>query len=354
MPTNYPLADLRRSLRQQHVTAEQTDHLHATAANLRNEVDLIMKDSVRGPRGERTSLTEALEQEDALRQKVDVAVSLGDRRHDRANPWQSRSIKAAPVLDFPLFLWFASSVFNVPWQSNPLGVQLVVSITVAIFATLVLAVALHNIGSGLRPFKTEQRELRWQPLPTSARIRLICTVILLCLVGVVMFARIYIEADASGAGGAVAAALALFVAALAVVANALVAWVPFCDGSTDTDNLDHYAAVTVPQLARCMDMLRSAADYDIKAAQLDLMNERYKTRAETDASLPGGAAQIIGLRYPLDSQLQALTDPSNPNARSQRPALTGTDETPSFPRPSSTTEPTADPEETQLPNKASS
>lgn len=284
--------------------AEEIERFQRAAASLRDEAELHLLDSVRGPRGERITLAAALEQEEALRSKVEVAVSLEDHRHDRSRPWQRRIVLLAPVLDFPLFLWFASSVFNVPWQGDPLGVELAVSVTVAVFATLVLAVALHNIGSGLRPFKTEQRELHWRPLPTSARIRLSCTLVLLWLVAVVMFARIYLEADASGAGGTMAVALALLVAALSAVANALVAWVPFTDGSTDTDHLDHYAAATGPPLARCMSMLRAAGQYDAKASVLHLRLERAPHGVPT---APSGTPSL-GI-----SQPQILADRSQPS-----------------------------------------
>jgi hypothetical protein len=265
--------------------------------------------------GGHVSIADAERIEQQLRSSIAEDTANGDQRHLRASRNMRWLVLAATALDFPVLLWFVSSVFNVPWQRNPLGFPLAVSIVFALFATLVAALVLHHTGTSLRPYKTPQRELPWHELPASARVRLILAGIVIATLSAVMYTRIHSETAAAGNGDATATLLSLLLAVLAAASNSLVSWVAFTDGSDQTDALEHYAPIIKQASTDRQKFAEAASALDEQVRLTQRRAERAKIRQDVDASVPLRNADImIDLHYamhpPAAPDHRTLIDPN--------------------------------------------
>jgi hypothetical protein len=187
------------------------------------------------------------------------------------------TLATVAVIDLPIMLWLAGSVFNVDW-ANPVGLPLVISFVVSVLATGGSAAALHHLGHNQRQYKNERRQLEWSRLSTGGRISLVAAGSLVTLMGVVMFVRMYTEGVLSGLSD-LAVLLAVLVAVVMVIAAALVFWTAFRDGSLEQDDLRHYSEAVRPHL-------RLRRDYENQACQLtwqyDALRGRVLDRTEID------------------------------------------------------------------------
>jgi hypothetical protein len=151
------------------------------------------------------------------------------------------------VVDLPIMLWLASSVFNVDW-SDPIGLPLAISIVISVLATGGAATALHHLGHNQRQHKNFKRQLDWVKLSMGSKLSLVTVGLLVGLMGVVMFVRVYTEGVLSGMND-LAALMAVLVALVMVVSATLVFWTAFRDGSLEQDDLRHYSESVRPFLA---------------------------------------------------------------------------------------------------------
>jgi hypothetical protein len=139
---------------------------------------------------------------------------------------------------------------------------------------------LHHLGHNQRQYKNERRQLEWSRLSTGGRMSLVAAGLLVALMGVVMFVRMYTEGVLSGLSD-LAVLLAVLVAVVMIISAALVFWTAFRDGSLEQDDLLHYSAAVRPYL-------RLRRDYENQACQLswqyDALRRRMRERAEIEVA----------------------------------------------------------------------
>jgi hypothetical protein len=225
------------------------DTLLARIQDLRHLSARELDKPVVGPHGQNLTVAEAQARAELLDQLIELEQTRGSLRHRRASRFtRVLTWLTVPVIDLPIILWLASSVFNVDW-ANPLGLPLAISVVISVLATGGAATALHHLGHNQRQHKDHRRQLVWAEVTTGARLSLAAAGLLVGIMGTVMFVRVHTEGVLGGLGN-LAVLLAVLVALVATVSATLVFWTAFRDGSLDQDDLRYYSSSVRPHLDR--------------------------------------------------------------------------------------------------------
>lgn len=238
---------LRRQDYPEFITNDATDRLIAQIEEEERNASRIPTTPITGPRGQHMTVTDAADEI----QRITTIISLGEDqtdehrnslRHRRIPPWMKIATFIGVVLiDYPLMLWVASSVFNVNW-ADPWRLPLLISFVVATIATGLTAFVLTHLGREHREHKNDQGQLVWKTLSKGSRVTLIVVALIITGVAVVSFERVYSEGISSGSTG-----LALGLAALVAFIMMIAAWLTwrnaFKDGSVLVDDLMHYSKI---------------------------------------------------------------------------------------------------------------
>ncbi|MGH3910184.1 MAG: hypothetical protein ACRDRM_05070 [Pseudonocardiaceae bacterium] len=241
--------------------ADSIEGLVTQIKGLRYRADRVMDTPVTGPRGQQLTLAEAQRRAQVLGDVIDTEEAHGSQRHRGV----SRGAKAlvlgiVGVVDFPIMLWLVSSVFNVDWDA-PLNLPLVVSAVVALLTTGGAAAALYHIGHDQRQNKTHRRQLDKAQLTLGSKISIAAVAVLVVLIAVAMFFRVWTEGVLSGLDN-LALVLALLVSVVMLISSWLVFWVAFRDGSPEQDDLAFYTRLVQRHL-------RVRRGYEDSAHQLE-------------------------------------------------------------------------------------
>jgi hypothetical protein len=260
--------------------AGAADRILTRIHELRHLSGEVMSTPIVGPSGQNMTVDEAHARATMLDHMIEMEQVRGNLRHRRVRQFtRIVTLVTVAVVDLPIMLWLASSVFNVDWAA-PLGLPLVISFVVSVLATGGSAAALHHLGHNQRQYKNERRQLEWSRLSTGGRMSLVAAGLLVTLMGVVMFVRMYTEGVLSGLSD-LAVLLAVLVAVVMIISAALVFWTAFRDGSLEQDDLLHYSAAVRPYL-------RLRRDYENQACQLswqyDSLRRRMQDRTEIEVA----------------------------------------------------------------------
>jgi hypothetical protein len=216
---NLPLPQPRRPREREHTggaATTQADRLLARIRELGYLADRVMDDHVVGPHGQNLTVAEAHARAGLLDGLIELEQVRGSLRHRRVNRLtRVLTLLTVTVVDLPIMLWLASSVFNVDWTA-PLGLPLLISVVISVLATVGAATALHHLGHNQRQHKNHRRQLEWGKLSTGAKLSLLTVGLLVGLMGVVMFVRVSTEGLLSGMDG-LALLMAVLVALVMVV-----------------------------------------------------------------------------------------------------------------------------------------
>lgn len=317
-----------------------------TAARLQTNIDDIQREAaavdtsvIEDPRGQYVPLTEGEEHRAALDNKIVCEIGRGSLRHHTVEKWvKVVTLLFLVVIDFPVMLWLASSVFNVDW-TDPWGLPLAISVVISILGTGGAAWALYHLGHNRRESKNDRRQLEWSKLSAGAKISLIGVGLLVSLIGVVMFVRVYTEGVLSGLDG-LALLLAVLVALVMLLAAALVFFTAFRDGSPEQDDLKHYStrvraarqrqAELTAQANRLTDELamlrRPTAARAGNSESTDQPRTPIHTTPTTPAtpSTPGPAAgRVNGYQLETAADRRLSPGPRRPYRLTPRPTSTG-------------------------------
>jgi protein-S-isoprenylcysteine O-methyltransferase Ste14 len=218
--------------------------LNAVIAELEARLARIPHELVRGPRGQLLRRWRARERAEEQSARIDLDDDRGSRRHRLVRlPIKIITFMLLIFVDYPVMLFVTGSVFDVNW-SDPWGMPLAISIVISLLATAGAAWTLHHIGHSLRDDKTHDGRLVWRRLSRGARASLVGAVVLVLLIGIVMFLRVYTEGVLSGMSD-----LAVLLALLIAVVMTLSAWLVFAaafrDGSPELDDLEHYTRLAL-------------------------------------------------------------------------------------------------------------
>lgn len=236
------------------------ERLNALVAEEERAASRIMESPVRGPRKQQMNLAGAALKEAELANRIEFEEGRGSQRHRIVGrPTKAVSLVSLAVIDFPLMLWLASSLFNVDW-SDPIGLPLAVSVVVSLLGTAGAAWTLHLLGRNRREDKNDRRQMEWSQMSVGAKASLLAVGLLIALIAAVMFERVYAEAVQSGLEG-LALLMAVLVAFIMLLAAALVFGTAFRDGSPEQDDLAHYSALVQAGLQR-------RRDHEDRAARL--------------------------------------------------------------------------------------
>lgn len=251
--------------------AESIDGLDAQLKERRYRAERVMDTPVIGPRGQQLSVAEAQQRAKYLGDAIDAQEAQGSQRHRRVSRLaKALAVIVVVIIDFPIMLWLAGSVFNVNWD-DPLGLPLAISVVVSILTTGGAAAALYHLGHDQRQNKSYRRQLDTAALTLGSKISLAAVTVLILLIAVVAFYRIWTEGMLSGLDR-LALLLALLVAVVMLISAWLVFWVAFRDGSPERDDLSHYTDL----VQRHLTLRRS---YEDDAVQLESKIELIHRRA---------------------------------------------------------------------------
>ena len=229
-------------------TTAAGDRLLARIQELRYLSARVMEGHVVGPHGQNLTVAEARTRAAHLDDLIEMEQVRGSLRHRRVNRLtRVLTLLTVTVVDLPIMLWLAASVFNVDWGA-PLGLPLAISVVISVLATGGAASALHHLGHNQRQHKDHHRQLSWASLSAGAKLSLVTVGLLVGLMGVLMFVRVSTEGLLSGADD-LAVLMAVLVALVMVVSATLVFWTAFRDGSLEQDDLRHYSESVRPHLA---------------------------------------------------------------------------------------------------------
>jgi hypothetical protein len=246
--------------------ADMYDRHRARAEALRERAKGVPNTMVRSARGGPITVARAGEHAEEIQTLIEHEGASGNLRHRLVSPFTKWSVWLIVVLvDFPIMLWACSSVFNVNW-ADPIGVRLLFSLAAAVLATLAAATALHHFGRELREHKNDRRGLTWRALTLRPKLVLIAVTVLVVLVALLMYVRVYTEGVFSGLS-TLATLLAMLVAFVMLISASLVFWTAFRDGSPETDDLRYYREIVEPSLNRMRELLERA-DEEERAAEL--------------------------------------------------------------------------------------
>ncbi len=249
--TPFPVPEPRRPHRREHAgeASAAGDRMLARIEELRYLSAHIMDSHVIGPNGQNITVADAVERAGVLDSEIEMEHLRGNLQHRRVNRLtRAITLLTVTVVDLPIMLWLAASVFNVDW-SAPFGLPLVISVVVSVLATGGAATALHHLGHNQRQHKNDHRQLDWRRLSTGAKLSLVTVGVLVGLMGVVMFVRVWTEGVLSGMDD-LAVLIAVLVALVMAVSATLVFWTAFRDGSLKQDDLRHYSDSVRPYLER--------------------------------------------------------------------------------------------------------
>lgn len=105
-PTNLPAT-----------SADVVAELRAQISTLKYRADRVMETHIIGPRGQLLTVTEAKERAEKLREAIENEEANGSHRHRRVGLTAKLLVfGVVVVVDYPIMLWLASSVFNVDWS----------------------------------------------------------------------------------------------------------------------------------------------------------------------------------------------------------------------------------------------
>ena len=276
---NLPLPQPRRPRERQHTGGSSAagDRLLARIRELRYLADRVMDDHVVGPHGQNLTVAEAHARAELLDGLIELEQVRGSLRHRRVNRLtRVLTLLTVTVVDLPIMLWLASSVFNVDWAA-PVGLPLLISVVISVLATGGAAIALHHLGHNQRQHKNHRRQLEWSRLSTGAKLSLLTVGLLVGLMGVVMFVRVSTEGLLSGMNG-LALLMAVLVALVMIVSATLVFWTAFRDGSLEQDDLRHYSECVRPHLA-------AKREYEDQAYELGCQYDLLRRRAEREDAI---------------------------------------------------------------------
>jgi hypothetical protein len=228
-------------------SSPEGERIRTRILELRHHAGRVMDAPVLGPRDELTTVAGAKERAEQLDNQIRMDEVRGSRRHHRV----SRGIKLTALLllavvDFPIMLWLASSVFNVDW-GDPVGLPLVISAVVSLLVTGGAAAALHHLGHNLREAKNDRRQLPWSNLSTGSRLSLVAVALLVVTIACVMFVRVWTEGAESGLSD-LAVLLAVLAALVMMISAALVFWAAVRDGSPEQDDLRFWSRIVAAHL----------------------------------------------------------------------------------------------------------
>lgn len=299
--------------------ADSIDGLEAQIKRLRFRAGRVMDTPVIGPRGQQLTVTEAQQRAKHLGDVIDDQEAQGSQRHRRVSRFaKTLAVMVIVIIDLPIMLWLASSVFNVNWD-DPLGLPLAISVVVSILTTGGAAAALYHLGYDQRQNKDYRRQLDNAALTLGSKISLVAVAVLILLISIVAFYRIWTEGVFSGLSR-LALLLALLVAVVMLISAWLVFWVAFRDGSPEQDDLAHYTRLVQHHL----NIKRSHED---DAEQLEHQLELIRRRAYRDSNhvfleTPGSVHNANGH---VPSQRWAMPFQPDPTAIENRTVVTGQD-----------------------------
>jgi hypothetical protein len=262
------------------------------------EIRRIADEPVRGPRGQYMTRREARERHDFVKAKIDAAEAGGSLKHRTV----TRSTKALTllfltVIDFPVMLWLVSSVFNVDW-AHPAGLRLVISVVLSVLATAGAAWVLYHMGHIRRDDKNDRRELNWREMSVPAWVSLVGVALLVILVSVVMFVRVFTEGVLSGLNG-LALLLSVLVALIMLLSAALVFFTAFRDGSPEQEDLAYYSRLVRDGEQR----QRRLADEIVRLRMHHNMLENRDAGSGDGQSAEGADAHVVRVDYARQSLL---------------------------------------------------
>ncbi|MDS0134005.1 MULTISPECIES: hypothetical protein [unclassified Amycolatopsis] len=276
---NLPLPQPRRPREGPHTGSSSAagDRLLARIRELRYLADRVLDDLVVGPHGQNLTVAQAQAKAELFDELIELEQAQGSLRHRRVNRLtRVLTLLTVTVVDLPIMLWLAGSVFNVDWTA-PVGLPLLISVVISVLATGGAATALHHLGHNQRQHKNHRRQLEWSKLSTGAKLSLLTVGLLVGLMGVVMFVRVSTEGLLSGMNG-LALLMAVLVALVMVVSATLVFWTAFRDGSLEQDDLRHYSECVRPHLA-------AQREYEDQAYELGCQYDLLRRRAEREDAI---------------------------------------------------------------------
>ena len=231
-----------------HVGDSAANLLLARIRELHYRSARALEGHVVGPHGQNVTVAEAQARAELIDRLIELEQLRGSLRHRRVGRLtRVLTLLTVTIVDLLIMLWRASSVFNFDW-SDPLGLPLAISIVISVLATGGAATALHHLGHNQRQHKNARRQLDWPKLSIGSKLSLVTVALLVALMGVVMFVRVYTEGVLSGMND-LAVLMAVLVALVMVVSATLVFWTAFRDGSLEQDDLRHYSESVRPFLA---------------------------------------------------------------------------------------------------------
>jgi hypothetical protein len=251
-------------------SADVIDEMEAKIKVAQHRAARVMDIPVKGPRGQHLTVTIAQDRSQKLAEAIDTEEAHGSQRHRRvATIFNALVLLVVIVVDFPVMEWLSSSVFNVDW-SDPLGFPLAISIVISLLATGGAAGVLHHLGHDQRQNKDHRGHLDTTKLTAGSKFSLLGVGVLVVLISLVMYYRIYTEGELSGLGSLVIL-LAILVAVVILLTAWLVFWTAFRDGSPEQDDLMHYTGLVQQHLH----LKRSYEDivHDLKE-QIELIRRR--------------------------------------------------------------------------------
>lgn len=271
--------------------ADSIDELAVQIKALRYRAGRVMDTPVSGSRDQYLTVAKAEQLANQLGDRIDAEEAQGSQRHRRVSRFaKALAAIVVVIVDFPIMLLLAGSVFNVNW-GDPFGLPLGISVVVSILATGGAAAALYHIGHDQRQNKNYRRQLDKAALTLSSKISLVAVTVLILLVSVAAFSRIWTEGVLSGQNQ-LALLLALLVATVMLVSAWLVFWVAFRDGSSEGDDLSHYTRLIQRHL-------KTKRSYEDNAKQLEYQIELIRRRAHRHHSHSG---YTLDRRWPMPSQ----------------------------------------------------
>jgi hypothetical protein len=209
----------------------------------------IMDTPVKGPRGQQMTLTDAATRAVEIGNRIDLDEARSSLRHRTVGrSTKLLTVAFLAVIDLPIMLWLSSSVFNVDWAA-PLDLPLAISLVISLLGTAGAAWTLHHLGHNRRENKTDNRQINWSRMSVGAKTSMAGVALLIALIAVVMFVRVYTEGVLSGLAE-LALLLAVLVAFIMLLSAALVFGTSFRDGSPEQDDLAHYSKLAQAGLQR--------------------------------------------------------------------------------------------------------
>ena len=292
--------------------ADSIDGLAAQIKGLRYRAGRVMDIPVTGSRGQQLTVTEAQQRARQLGDEIDSQEAQGSQRHRRVSPVaKTLALIVVVIVDFPIMLWLASSVFNVDW-GDPLGLPLAISVVISILTTGGAAAALYHVGYDQRQNKNYRRQLDKAALTLGAKISLVAVAVLILLISMVAFYRVWEEGVLSGLNR-LALLLALLVAVVMLISAWLVFWVAFRDGSPEQDDLSHYTRLVQHHL-------NIRRDYEDDAEQLEHQLELISRRIYRNSNrvVPEAAGSAHNANEHTPTQRRAMQPQDDPTAIENR------------------------------------